>query len=555
MNKLYIIILLLIVSANVFCQSGSEHSIDMFFKKAEANNFSGNVLVAQNGKIILKKGYGLRDREVNSKENGESVFDIGSITKQFTGAGILKLEMEGKLNVQDALKKYFPNVPEDKKNITLHQLLTHSAGFPGALGDDFNNISTDDFITLAFNEQLLFKPGSQYEYSNVGFSILAIIIEKVSGKSYEAYLHDAIFVPAGMLHTGYIIPQYRDDELSVGYREDGSRWGTMPERYNAVSPGWNLKGNGGILTTLDDMYNWYLALQGNTILNADAKEKYFEPHIKEYENGNTYYGYGWVIEQRLEGKFIWHNGGNGVSLSTFMGFNQQTQTCIIVNVNVGGKVSDDYAIKCLDIMNGLNASLDSNVNMQYAGKFLLNKKDTIQVHFDEFDRLITEYTSPEVFQLLLLDGTEKAPEIENYNNKTKNMLEALFTKDYTLIAKAWDMDAKEFEDNAGKMWQNQAEESGGFDKIQIIGTAARRGANAFITVANIKFKQNSVYMMYVWRGDNLVDARDINIPNKVFDWENNTTFSAANNNKKMVLEKGNIKVISELGMTILTPLK
>ena len=136
-------------------------------------------------------------------------------------------------------------------------------------------------------------------------------------------------------------------------------------------------------------------------------------------------------------------------------------------------------------MNGLSSSLDSNVIAQYAGKYLLNTRDTIQIHFDEFDRLITEYKTPEAFQLLLTEGAENPEEIENYNNKTKNMLEGLFAENYTLIADAWDMDAIEFENNSGKMWKNQATDNGGFDKIEIIGTAARRGANVFITIASL----------------------------------------------------------------------
>ena len=533
----------------VFTQNEYAEQIDNFFKKAQTNNFSGNVLVVHEGKIILKEGYGWKDRETEMPEDGNSVFDIGSITKQFTGAAILKLEMQGKLKTSDLLSKYFPEIPADKKNITLHHLLTHSAGFPGAIGDDFEQISSEDFMKLAFNEELLFTPGEMYEYSNVGFSILGILVEKLSGKTYEQFLHDEIFVPAGMLHTGYIIPQYDPNTLSVGYSSDGERWGTMTERFNGVSPGWHLKANGGILSTLDDMYNWTLALEGEKILNNAAKEKYFTPHIKEYPDGDTYYGYGWVIMDSPEGKMIWHNGGNGISLSTFMGFNQQTKTCVIVNVNIGGKVSDDYALKIYDILRGINEVPDPELIKKSNGIYALDEASKITVEFDEFDRLIVLYSTPAAFNVLISDGTEKKEIVEKYNSKTQEMLSGLFSENYQLIADAWDMPAEEFANGPGEMWKQTTKENGGFINTEILGTAFRPQMNIYITVARINFKEDVVYMMYVWNDQTLRDARELETPDKMFEWENNNIFSAPNNNKKIVLEDGSLKIVSEMGVT------
>lgn len=533
----------------VFTQNEYAEQIDNFFKKAQTNNFSGNVLVVHEGKIILKEGYGWKDRETEMPEDGNSVFDVGSITKQFTGAAILKLEMQGKLKTSDLLSKYFPEIPADKKNITLHHLLTHSAGFPGAIGDDFEQISSEDFMKLAFNEELLFTPGEMYEYSNVGFSILGILVEKLSGKTYEQFLHDEIFVPAGMLHTGYIIPQYDPNTLSVGYSSDGERWGTMTERFNGVSPGWHLKANGGILSTLDDMYNWTLALEGEKILNNAAKEKYFTPHIKEYPDGDTYYGYGWVIMDSPEGKMIWHNGGNGISLSTFMGFNQQTKTCVIVNVNIGGKVSDDYALKIYDILRGINEVPDPELIKKSNGIYALDEASKITVEFDEFDRLIVLYSTPAAFNVLISDGTEKKEIVEKYNSKTQEMLSGLFSENYQLIADAWDMPAEEFANGPGEMWKQTTKENGGFINTEILGTAFRPQMNIYITVARINFKEDVVYMMYVWNDQTLRDARELETPDKMFEWENNNIFSAPNNNKKILLEDGRLKIVSEMGVT------
>ena len=550
MKKIPIFFFLIFSVTVVLSQNQYAEKIDIFFKKAEANNFSGNVLVVHEGKIILHNGYGWKDKEAKIKEDGNSVFDIGSITKQFTGAAILKLEMMGKLNTGDLLSKYFPEIPDDKKNITLHHLLTHSAGFPGAIGDDFEQISAEDFIKRAFSEPLLFPPGEMYEYSNVGFSILGILVEKLSGKTYEQFLHDEIFVPAGMLQTGYIIPQFKTNTLSVGYTADGERWGTMSERFNGISPGWHLKANGGILSTLDDLYNWSLALEGDKILNNAAKEKYFTPHIKEYPDGDTYYGYGWVVMDSPDGKMIWHNGGNGISLSTFMGFNQQTKTCVIVNVNIGGKISDDYALKTYDILRGINEVPDPVLAKDYTGKYTLENNAAVSVQFDEFDRLIIQFNSKEAFDVLLTDGSETREFVSKYNEKTSKMLNGLFAGNYDLIATAWDTPSEEFANGPGRMWEETAAENGGFSNVEILGSASRRQMNAYITLAKINFKEYSVYMMYVWRGENLADARELQQPDKIFEWENNAVFSASNNNKKVILENGDLKVISEMGVVV-----
>ena len=550
MKKIVIFLFVMFSAIVVFTQNEYAEQIDNFFKKAEANNFSGNVLVAHEGKIILKEGYGWKDRETEMSEDGNSVFDIGSITKQFTGAAILKLEMMGKLNTGDLLSKYFPELPVDKKTITLHHLLTHSAGFTGAIGDDFEQISAEDFIDLAFSEDLIFTPGEMYEYSNVGFSILGILIEKLSGKTYEQFLHDEIFVPAGMLHTGYIIPQYDPNTLSVGYTSEGERWGTMLERFNGISPGWHLKANGGILSTLDDMYQWTLALEGEKILNNAAKVKYFTPHIKEYPDGDTYYGYGWVIMDSPDGKMIWHNGGNGISLSTFIGFNQQTKTCVIVNVNIGGKISDDYALKTYDILRGINEVPDPALIKNYTGNYVLDDKSKISVQFDEFDRLLVNFSTSGGFDVLLKDGTEIKETEDNYNSRTMAMLNGLFSSNYHLIADAWHTSADEFADGPGQMWKETAIENGGFLNVEILGSAARSQMNAYLTLARINFKENSIYMMYIWRGDNLADARELDHPDKMFDWESTNIFFASNNNKKVVLEDGNLKIVSEMGVTI-----
>jgi CubicO group peptidase (beta-lactamase class C family) len=309
--------------------------LDAQMREIAEKGFSGVLFVAKDGKIVLDKGYGLADRENKTPYSADTVFDIGSITKQFTGAAILKLEMQGKLNTSDKISKYFKNVPTDKTDITFHHLLTHSAGLVGDVGKgDYEKMSRDEIINKVLASKLLSAPGEKYEYSNVGYSLLAAIIEIVTGKSYERYLHDQLFKPAGMKHTGYLIPKWKRENLAVGYKKDGSRWGTpLDHAWDKDGPYWNLRGNGGILSTVGDLYKWHLALEGEKILSKAAKEKYFAPHIKEQPEAVSFYGYGWVTQKTRRGtRLIWHNGGNPYFGADFRRYVDEN-TVVIVATN------------------------------------------------------------------------------------------------------------------------------------------------------------------------------------------------------------------------------
>lgn len=286
--------------------------IDEYMTQIEERGYSGAILVAKGGDVILAKGYGYADRDAKLPFHTSNAFPVGSITKQFTGAAVLKLEMMGKLSTNDPITKYFKDVPDDKKSITLHHLLTHSSGFREALGFDYDAISREEFIELAVESKLEFKPGERYRYSNVGYSLLAAIIELVTGNGYEKFLHDQLFEPAGMHDTGYCMPDWKENQVAHGYRGDEIFGQPTEKNWADDGPWWHLRGNGGIISTVHDMYKWHLALEGEDILSKPAKEKYYARHIPEGPNADTYYGYGWVVAESRRGtKVYMHNGGNG----------------------------------------------------------------------------------------------------------------------------------------------------------------------------------------------------------------------------------------------------
>lgn len=343
----------LILSLNGLAQPSPDLSekLDAWARQASENGWHGSVLIAYGGTVLLEKGYGLADRESGRPQNAETVFSVGSITKQFTAAAIMKLESQGKLGLDDPLSKYFTDAPADKAAITIHQLLTHNAGFPGALGDDYENVDAAAFARLAFREPLLNPPGKAYEYSNVGYSLLGIIVERVSGTGYEPFLRENLWLPAGMTRTGYLAPKFQKDQLAVGYR-NGQRWGTALDRpWLPDGPGWHLRANGGVLSTAGDMYRWYLALANETVLPRAATEKMFAPHIPEGPEAQSFYGYGWVVQDLDGQRAIWHNGGNGV-YNAFMGFIPATGECMVVSSNSNNKISDELALQFHAILRG-----------------------------------------------------------------------------------------------------------------------------------------------------------------------------------------------------------
>lgn len=279
-------------------------------KKLTARKFSGVILVVQNDSIIFNKAYGRKNSQENGMNDLNTVFDICSITKQFTGAGILKLSMQNKLSLTDKLSKYFNAVPKDKKNITIHQLLTHSSGLTAGIGDDYDSITEKEFINQVFSSKLISLIGKEFNYSNIGYSLLALIIEKVSGMNYETFLNVEIFKPSKMNHTGYVIPDWKNNEVANGFLNGREAKKPNEENWSSNGPYLNLKGNGGILSSANDMLRWSKAIRDNSVLDKTSTSKYLYPHF-DVGAEDTYYGYGWGIKNNdSEHMLVSHNGGS-----------------------------------------------------------------------------------------------------------------------------------------------------------------------------------------------------------------------------------------------------
>ena len=308
--------------------------IDNHLSRSVQNGFSGAIIVVNEDRILLKKGYGQAEHNTSSPITTATLFDIGSVTKQFTAALIIKLQSAGKLSVQDTLARYFPKVPADKQGITLHQLLTHTSGLPGGIGlDDFELVSTQDFFNQLFSTDLLYAPGEQFHYSNVGYSVLARVAELASGQPFETALRHHLLDPAGMQHTGYLQLNTHQQQVAPGYKAGVLR--TLPNLVRYRQHGeisWALKGNGGLISSVDDMYLWFQALQQQNIISASQWAQLSHPHVLANAKFKEHYGYGWsLFPAPGGGRLITHNGSDGVFYFDFRWQPEQQQVIIFAS--------------------------------------------------------------------------------------------------------------------------------------------------------------------------------------------------------------------------------
>jgi CubicO group peptidase (beta-lactamase class C family) len=268
----------------------------------EASRFNGFVLVAQHGKPIYARAFGYADREQKRAATADTSFRIGSVTKQFTAAAILRLEQAGKLSVDDPVRKHLPEFPGPGREVTIHQLLTHTGGIP-SYTDDPRVVSrrrepwtVEALLKTFWAKPLQFPPGTNHHYSNSGYAILGAILERVGGRPFAALLRDELFQPAGLART-MVGDADGDPDRAVGYQAGPS--GLVPADPIDMSLPFAA---GAVRSTAADLLRWHQALQGDAILKAPAREKLYMPAL-----GN--YAYGWISEEIFGRQAVWHNGG------------------------------------------------------------------------------------------------------------------------------------------------------------------------------------------------------------------------------------------------------
>ncbi len=290
--------------------------LDICLKKlAEDDEFSGSVLVAKNGKPLLRRAIGFASKSYQVPNKVDTKFNIASLGKMFTGVAVVQLVEQGKLAFEDPVSKYLSSDwinPEIGDKIQIRHLLTHTSGF----GTYFRKLymqtkqpffrNIDDYKILIADEIPAFEPGAKWSYSNTGMHLLGVVIEKVTGTSYFDYMRENIYEPAGMLNTDAYDKDVPLANRATGYTKEGGLWRTI--MFTRV-----LKGgpSGGGYSTVEDLMNFEIALRKHTLL---SKEFTGIALSSKPEIGSPFYGYGFFVEQSETGRIVSHGGdGGGIS--------------------------------------------------------------------------------------------------------------------------------------------------------------------------------------------------------------------------------------------------
>lgn len=331
---------ILMVNIAVFGEDGSRlpEQIDQLMSKYhEYKMFNGSVLVARDGKVIFKKGYGMANMEWDIPNTPDTRFRLGSITKQFTSMLIMQLVEKGKIMLEGKLSEYLPYYREDTgKKITIHHLLTHTSGIPSYTGrKDFEKISrvyfpVKEFVETYCSGDLEFEPGSTYKYNNSGYYILGAVIEEVTGKTYEKNLDEKIFKPLGMDHSGYdrhspVIPK-----RASGY-EKGSNGFRNADFLDMGNP----FAAGSLYSTVEDLYKWDQALYTEKLLSKKYMDMIFTQHVKMGQ-GTNFYGYGWMVIKTPFGQTILTHGGGINGFNTLISRIKENRHLVVLLNNTGG---------------------------------------------------------------------------------------------------------------------------------------------------------------------------------------------------------------------------
>lgn len=265
--------------------------------------FSGSVLVAQKGKVLLSKGYGMANYELDVPNTPQTKFRLGSITKQFTAMAIMQLQERGLLNIDEPVTRYLPDYPKTGDKFTIRHLMNHTAGVPNLTSfPDFQSTMAlasplDKTVARFKDKPLDFEPDSKFQYSNSGYVLLAAVIEKVSGKSYDAFLNESIFQPLGMKNTGSERNEPVLKNRASGYRRTDKDIVNAPFIHMTIPIG-----GGNIYSTVEDLYLWDRALYTEKLVKKSTLDQIFTPAKQDY-------GFGWVITTAFNRKMITHNGG------------------------------------------------------------------------------------------------------------------------------------------------------------------------------------------------------------------------------------------------------
>lgn len=319
---------------------------------SDADAFSGAVLVARDGRILLDQGYGLADREWNIPNDGDTKFRLGSLTKQFTAVAIMLLNQQGKVDLDAPIKTWLHHAPAAWDAVTVRHLLSHTAGIPNFTAfDDYEALKTQpattaELIARFSDRPLDFAPGARFAYSNSGYILLSAIIEAASGQTYADFVTANLFAPLGMTDSGYdrhdaILPR-----RASGYAPGAT--GVVNADYVDMSIP---TGAGALYSTTHDLLKWEQGLFGGRVLNPQSMTALTTPVRSDYAMGL-------LVTQADGKKLVWHNGAIE-GFNTYMAYDPGDRTAVIVLGNLNGEAPDKLGAALVTLARGGTVTLAS----------------------------------------------------------------------------------------------------------------------------------------------------------------------------------------------------
>ena len=362
--------------------------------------FMGTALVAQNGKVVLSKGYGFADLEWDIPNSPSTKFRLGSITKQFTAASILLLEERGKLKTDDLVKKYMPDAPAAWDKITIFHVLTHTSGIPSFTSfPDYESTeaipTTPEKLVARFKDKPLdFQPGEKWSYSNSGYVLLGYLIEKISGQSYADFVQQSIFTPLGMKDSGYDSNSTVIMHRASGYARDAGK--IVNAGFIHMSIPFSA---GALYSTTEDLLKWEEGLFGGKLLSAASLQKMTTPFKENY-------AFGLAVAAVNGHKMISHNGGIE-GFNTTLAYYPDDKLVVAVLGNLNSAAPGEIANKLAAIVHGEAVALpaerkeiavSSKVLAQYVGTYDLAPDFSLTMTV-EGDHLMTQATGQQKLEL------------------------------------------------------------------------------------------------------------------------------------------------------------
>lgn len=279
---------------------------NLLTEQADKQQFSGSVLVAQDGQILLSKGYSMANWSTSTPNTPDTRFFLGSVTKEFTAMAILILQERGKLRVQDPICSHIANCPSPWQPVTIAQVMTHTSGIPELGTDQLSGASPQAWINSFNNAPLQFTPGVQFQYCSTCFQILAYVVQQAAGIPYSQFVQQNILEPLQMSSSGFDAQYYYAQPSSaIGYQT----WQvTNPELGFRVDPQWSfLFGSGLLYSTVEDLYRWDQSLSTNVLVSQQSLDQAFTPYVEATLFPGSQYGYGWFMNTGPH-RLIWHDG-------------------------------------------------------------------------------------------------------------------------------------------------------------------------------------------------------------------------------------------------------